>query len=1468
MLSIAPVNMAQAMSSYYETEDYYARDDPAAKEASRWYGEGAKAMGLEGTVETQPWQRVIFGETPDGRLLGREVNGERQHRGGYDLTFSAPKSVSIMALACGDERLIKAHDDAVGKVAGYIERNLLQARIWDPNTESQVRRGNQQMVAAGFRHMTSRNDDPQLHTHAVVANMCRGEDGKWRSVSNEALLDNKMYLGLMYRMELARRVVDLGYEVINPKKGGLFEIAGVPQPLIDAFSSRRAEIEKALEGYDRSDARAAATAAVMTRKRKSLSPREKLTEAWNTMTGAFGFDGQDLIAASRAAEATKRTDGPEVPRDTPVSTEAQPPAEGAAQTDRDAAHADREASGTHIVNGTGSGGLQEPFKGAASVLQAAQVGSGPSPGAHMDTPAQAPSPVNGAGTAQADQEASGTPGGKTVASDGERQGTATPTGTGQARPDAPSGMVFDAVDFAIRHLSERETVFRRNDIARAALTHAINLLGDGGPVLDPLRIEGAIRHRLTDKTLIPSVHEQHKDGEWVTTLAALAREKETINIMKAARGTAKPLMNTAFVDRQLGKSVLNEGQRHAVRTVLTDQDRVIGIQGYAGVGKTTLLKTAREIAERKGYTLYGMAPSSSAVKTMRTETGIESGTLQGFLRSKAGYAEGRGTKDGLRAVQQDYRKTVLVLDEASLTDSGQMRNLLRIVQRIQPARLVLLGDEKQLDAVNAGRAFGQLQDHGLKTVRVGEIVRQKNEDLKAAVFSALAGDVLDAFTKLGDNIHEARPRGNMAPLDGRPERSSDGEGAHDRGQDRRDDVDQALADKTFEVWNAQASEIRDTTGIAAPTHRLRSLINARVQDQLLREGRLTGAPMTISTLRSEKLTEAEKSYRENYFRGDTVIFNRADTRAGVSEGMLATVYGRDRGSNSIALKAEDGRLFTMPLGDGSGVEVLRPDSLNIHTGDRVSFQRNDPRHGITNQETAEVAGIGKDGGVTFRRENGRTFTLGKDDTMLRFIDLNYATTVHSFQGRTVDNIIGVMHAGHPNLTTQKMFYVEISRARHGAALITDDVARLSETLEKQTGERLAALQALSPAVQAAKSLTPTHTERRHGDPGGNRRREPRGLVRGVDPSVDPRVEFAKALSDNGLVVEGAPVMDGQWHRVPVDGDKGGRRSGSYRGFTDGLPNGHIINYKTGDGTVRWQLAAEHMTAPLLPADARNARIEADERKRQAEAGLESARVATADRARERYEAGTIPSANHPYLMDKGVDAHGVRQDRLGRLLVPMRGGDGKIWNVQAIDGDGSKRFLKDGRKQGTFHLIGSPTTSSRPDQLVIVEGYATGASIHEATGVAVVVAFDAGNLRSVADTIRALHPDKAIIVAADNDHATRQNVGLTKGAEAARAVGGVMVEPGFTADEKARGATDFNDLVGQRGPAVIADIIEEALPRAFDEARAYAAGRTADEKAVSHPEQGDGSDTGRSVPPPSTEPVHERARERGQELGL
>ena len=313
MLSLANVSAAQA-ENYYEKDDYYTQGDPDLQSDSQWQGKGAEKLGLEGAVDKTAFQQLLHGQTPDGKSLHSKAINPEKHRAATDYTFSAPKSVSIAALIQKDKRVIQAHDEAVKTALLVLENRYAQTRVRrGPGIREKVQTGN--ILAATFRHETSREQDPQLHTHCVVINATQMEDGKWQSLSNEEVLNNQKLLGEIYQNELAVQLRRHGYE-IEPNGSGQFEFKNYEQPLLDLFSTRTQQIEQYIERWEDAiktaggkslNANQKKQATLATRLRKKNVPRAVLLDGWHR---AISSGEVTLPATPEAAQKVVTSQAP------------------------------------------------------------------------------------------------------------------------------------------------------------------------------------------------------------------------------------------------------------------------------------------------------------------------------------------------------------------------------------------------------------------------------------------------------------------------------------------------------------------------------------------------------------------------------------------------------------------------------------------------------------------------------------------------------------------------------------------------------------------------------------------------------------------------------------------------------------------------------------------------------------------------------------------------------------------------------------------------------------------------------------------------------------------------------------------------------------------------------------------------------------------------------------------------------
>lgn len=285
-------------------------------------------------------------------------------------------------------------------------------------------------------------------------------------------------------------------------------------------------------------------------------------------------------------------------------------------------------------------------------------------------------------------------------------------------------------------------------------------------------------------------------------------------------------------------------------------------------------------------------------------------------------------------------------------------------------------------------------------------------------------------------------------------------------------------------------------------------------------------------------------------------------------------------------------------------------------------------------------------------------------------------------------------------------------------------------------------------------------------------------------------------------------MDGRWHRSPVIGDKGHEKSGTYKGWLDGRPSGLAQNWKqAADQELKW---VADVTRELTPAERARMAQQAERAMQERAAEQAAERKAGAIRAQAIWK-DAAPAETHPYLGAKEVPSHGLRVGVKGQaiklrkesgseyeaslegaLIIPARDAGGTLTSLQFIRPDGRKTFLPGGAISGAFHMIGEPK-GSQP--VAVAEGYATGCAVHELTGMPVAVAFFAGNLKPVAEVLRAQNAHRTLYIAGDNDHNLpakgKANVGKEKALAAAEAVGGIALIPEFAEGDH---RTDWHDM--------------------------------------------------------------------------
>jgi conjugative relaxase-like TrwC/TraI family protein len=592
---------------------------------------------------------------------------------------------------------------------------------------------------------------------------------------------------------------------------------------------------------------------------------------------------------------------------------------------------------------------------------------------------------------------------------------------GQYQVREPEMSAQRAVTWARDHVFERSAVQDRRAILESALAR-----GMGETTHASIRQEFERRVRTGE---FREVAHNGTDPHFTTT-GMIRMEREIIAWVQEGNrhGYNGPLLVSPQVRNNIKDRhpELSAAQRSAVEDLFLSRERIVGLDGVAGAGKTTVLSVIREAAQADGYRVEGFAPTSRAAQKL-AEAGMETSTLQKHLA---------------RGEQPDTReKRLFVLDESSLASTRQIHEF---VQRLQPDdRVLLVGDRRQHEAVEAGRPFAQLQDAGMVTVRLDEIVRQKDPELKRVVEQLARGEVREAVQSLDR-------QGRIQEIPDRLERTT------------------AIA-KEY----AQSPE---RTLVVSPDNRSRMEINERIHSELQGRGIVSNAEHHVRTLvPRQDMTGADRTWAERYEVGEVLRYSRASKETGIGRGEYARVKSVDAAANRLTVELQNGFERTYDPRRQQGVTVYREETRALSEGDRIQFTApvNDLK--VANREFGTIESIGSDGRFNLKMDDGPSIQL--DPNRQLHLDYGYAVTSHSSQGQTADRVL--IHVdtkiGAKDLLNSRMAYVAISRGAHDAQIFTNDAAALGNELSRDVSHTPAIQQApISHAIEQAAEHRPAH----------------------------------------------------------------------------------------------------------------------------------------------------------------------------------------------------------------------------------------------------------------------------------------------------------------------------------------------------------------------------------------------------------
>ena len=547
-----------------------------------------------------------------------------------------------------------------------------------------------------------------------------------------------------------------------------------------------------------------------------------------------------------------------------------------------------------------------------------------------------------------------------------------------------------AVIYARDRSFEREAVTDERDLYRDALRRGMS-------ETTYAEVRAGFEARIATGELQLVSGQKHDSGRQFTTAETIRAEREIFRQMQQGQGRAEQIMPIqAAVAHTQTQQQLNAGQKAAAEEILTSRDVVQGLEGKAGVGKTTLLESVREAAEKCGYVVEGFAPTSRAANQLR-DAGIPADTLQGFLA---------------RVRQPSSERHLYMVDESSLASTKQVRAFLT---KLEPGdRVLLIGDTRQHQGVEAGKPFEQLVNAGMKTAQVDQIVRQRNApELLKAVEHLSRGEVAEGVALL-------EQQGRVTEITDRQQRIA------------------AIA-KSY-------AASPDNTIVVSPDNASRRQINQAVRSELQALGTVATEDHSLRVLapRSD-MTGADRTWAGRYAVGDVLYYSRGSQDIGIEKQSYTKVIATKPQDNMLTVQKADGSTVEYNPARLYGVNVYRELEREFALGDRLSFTAPFKELGVANRDLGTVQQIGNDGQLTVKMDNGKSVSF--DANQMRHFDHGYAVTSHSSQGLTADRVLVNLDSNiHKDLISRRFAYVSVSRGSEDAQIYTDNAASLARNL--------------------------------------------------------------------------------------------------------------------------------------------------------------------------------------------------------------------------------------------------------------------------------------------------------------------------------------------------------------------------------------------------------------------------------------
>jgi conjugative relaxase-like TrwC/TraI family protein len=566
----------------------------------------------------------------------------------------------------------------------------------------------------------------------------------------------------------------------------------------------------------------------------------------------------------------------------------------------------------------------------------------------------------------------------------------------QERPEQERRQqVREAVTFARDKGFEREAVLDERALYVDALRRGM------GEMTYP-EVRASFEARVSSGEFKEIADDSHKPGRRFTTAATIKAENEIVQTVREGQSRAPQIMSIeSAVPLTETRPHFNAAQKRVVEEVLTSRDRVQGLQGRAGSGKTSVLESIRQGAEQNGYAVEGFAPTSRAAKQLR-DAGIKADTLQRFLAG-----------GGLQAAGDPASKHFYMVDESSLASTQQMRDFLN---KIAPQdRVLLIGDTRQHQGVDAGKPFEQLQEGGMRTAQLDQIMRQKDPELRKAVEHLSNNE-----TAIG--VEMLSQQGRITEIV---------------------DPEQRIA-----AIAKSYAERPENTLIVSPDNASRRAINQAVRQELQTLGivDMKDHTMRVMTPRND-MTGADREWASRYQTGDVLHYTRGSKEHGIEPRSYAQVVATNPKENLVTVQRQDGQQVTYDPSRLRGIAAYREIERDFAIGEKIQFTAPQRDLHVANRDLGTIEHIEEDGKISVRMDGTKDRIVRFDASEMRHFDHGYAVTSHSSQGLTSERVLVNMDTEvHPELINNRFAYVSVSRASHDAQIYTNDAASLTASL--------------------------------------------------------------------------------------------------------------------------------------------------------------------------------------------------------------------------------------------------------------------------------------------------------------------------------------------------------------------------------------------------------------------------------------